>query len=338
MGRLGLHKTSVLSDLSSGEIKSVLSERDVSEDTSKEEKHILADRNISGGPGILRKSSKLQFKALGTIWNIDYNSKTNSYNKIILDAVKQFESDYSRFVSNSYISQLNSGIIVKNPKQELIQMLQFAKNSYVNTDGCFDISVGGTLEQNGYGNYTNITTNNSLPYYNYVKAGKSSININNKKIHIDFGGFGKGWLIDKIANIFGNNVPDYVINGGGDIYVKSKVKQKIYLEHPSAQDTYIGYTLINNKALAVSSNQKRTWQYKNKTYSHIVDPNNKNITNLQSIVTAQSAYLADMLATTLLIANIATIKNLQKIYKFDYLIIKNKGTFTKSKDFNFNTL
>ncbi|MDQ5953415.1 MAG: hypothetical protein QG647_149, partial [Patescibacteria group bacterium] len=32
---------------------------------------------------------RLGFKALGTIWNIDYSSKTNSYNKIILDAVKQ---------------------------------------------------------------------------------------------------------------------------------------------------------------------------------------------------------------------------------------------------------
>ncbi|MDQ5884932.1 MAG: FAD:protein transferase [Patescibacteria group bacterium] len=281
---------------------------------------------------------KLKFKALGTIWNINYSSKTNNYNKIILDAVKQFESDYSRFISNSYISQLNSGKIIKNPKKELIQMLQFAKKAYINTDGCFDVSVGGFLEQNGYGNYSNITTNNSLPYYNFINNGKSSISIDNKKIHIDFGGFGKGWLIDKIANIFGNNVPDHVINGGGDIYVKSKVKQKIYLEHPSAINTYIGYTLINNKALAVSSNQKRTWQNNNKTYSHILNPSNKDINNLQSLVTAPTANLADMLATTLLIANIATIKNLQKIYKFDYLIIKNNGTFTKSKDFNFDTL
>nr|MBP9821215.1 FAD:protein FMN transferase [Candidatus Saccharibacteria bacterium] len=106
---------------------------------------------------------KLKFKALGTIWNINYSSKTNNYNKIILDAVKQFESDYSRFISNSYISQLNSGKIIKNPKKELIQMLQFAKKAYINTDGCFDVSVGGFLEQNGYGNYSNITTNNSLP-------------------------------------------------------------------------------------------------------------------------------------------------------------------------------
>ena len=279
---------------------------------------------------------KLDFKALGTIWNINYSSKTNSYNKIILDTVKQFESDYSRFISKSYISQLNNGKIIKKPSQELIQMLQFAKDSYVNTNGCFDISVGGVLEQNGYGNNTNITTNNSQPYYNFIKNGKSSISINNNNIHLDFGGFGKGWLIDKIANIFGNNVPEYVINGGGDIYVKNNVKQKIYLEHPNAQDTYIGYTLINNKALAVSSNQKRTWKYNNKTYSHIIDPSNKDINNLQSIVTAPTANLADMLATTLLIANITTIKNLQNIYNFDYLIIKNNGTFTKSKDFNFN--
>ena len=86
---------------------------------------------------------KLDFKALGTIWNINYSSKTNSYNKIILDTVKQFESDYSRFISKSYISQLNNGKTIKNPSQELTQMLQFAKDSYVNSAGCFDISVGG---------------------------------------------------------------------------------------------------------------------------------------------------------------------------------------------------
>lgn len=278
---------------------------------------------------------KLGFKALGTIWNINYEHENNNYNKIILDAVKQFESSYSRFIKNSYISQLNGGKVIKNPKQELAQMMQFAKDSYVNTNGCFDISVGGILEQNGYGNYSNIAINSSLPYYNFIKNGKSSISINNNEIHLDFGGFGKGWLIDKIANIFGNNVPEYVINGGGDIYSKNKDKQKIYLEHPSIQDNYIGYTLINNIALAVSSNQKRTWQYNNKTYSHVVDTSNKDMANLQSFVTAPNAKLADMLATTLLIADNKTIKNLQKIYNFDYLIIKNNGTFTKSKSFNF---
>lgn len=281
---------------------------------------------------------KLDFKALGTVWYINYNNITDSYNKIILNTVKQFESDYSRFINSSYISQLNNGNTVQNPNKELRQMLQFAKDSYVNTDGFFDVSVGGQLEQNGYGKYTNITSKKSLPYYNFIKKGKSSISINNNIIHLDFGGFGKGWLIDKIANIFDDNVPEYVINGGGDILIKNKVKQKIYLEHPSAQDTYIGYTLINNKALAVSSNQKRTWQYNSKTYSHIIDPRNKDINNLQSIVTAPNANLADMLATTLLIANSETINNLQKIYNFDYLIIKNDGTFTKSKYFNFNNL
>ena len=59
---LGLRKTLILSDVYSGEIKFVLSDRDISVDTSKEEKHILAGKNMSGELGILGKPSLLGSK------------------------------------------------------------------------------------------------------------------------------------------------------------------------------------------------------------------------------------------------------------------------------------
>ena len=59
--KLNLRRTSALPDLNLGEIKSVFSDREVSKDTSNEEKLILAGQNISEKAGILRKLSNNAF-------------------------------------------------------------------------------------------------------------------------------------------------------------------------------------------------------------------------------------------------------------------------------------
>lgn len=58
---------------------------------------------------------------------------------------------------------------------------------------------------------------------------------------IDLGGLGKGWLIDKLSDLLRNEgYKEFLINGGGDMYVSSTEKQECYIEHPRDTELVIG--------------------------------------------------------------------------------------------------
>jgi thiamine biosynthesis lipoprotein len=123
---------------------------------------------------------------------------------------------------------------------------------------------------------------------------------------LDFGGFGKGWLIDDLGRLLRDEGYDqFVINGGGDILVSSPSPIEFALEHPTDSTKKIGTTRISQGALAVSSSVKRAWKQGDKSYHHIIDPRlggSSDSVIISTYVKADSALIADTMATLLLIA------------------------------------
>jgi thiamine biosynthesis lipoprotein len=70
----------------------------------------------------------------------------------------------------------------------------------------------------------------------------------------------------------------------------------IGLEHPDGE-TLVGTTRISHGGLGVSSNNKRTWVHEGKRYHHIIDPTGEQPTVQGSYVKADTALVADTLAT-----------------------------------------
>ncbi len=263
------------------------------------------------------------FQAIGTAWFIDLPDKYLSLETEILNVVHKFEADYSRFKPSSYVSQLNTTGVVTKPNQEFVDMLDFANDTYFKSGGLFNISVGGQLENNGYGQVPSRPNKIYSNYTKYLTIQPDSVTISKPDMHIDFGGFGKGWLIDKLANKLNEaGVPKYIINGGGDIYSHGSQQSVIYIEDPTKPDYYIGKVNIKNQSLASSSNIKRTWQVNGNEYSHIVDPTGKNSHDIASVhVIAKTSLLADTVATILYIANSFKRPDIAKIFDVEYLIV-----------------
>ena len=112
-------------------------------------------------------------------------------------------------------------------------------------------------------------------------------------------------MIDGIAAILnGHGVPQYIVNGGGDLYAKAAEPIGIALENPLMPGTMLQQIALQNGALAGSDTLKRTWHTGDVKKHHIIDPRTEDSSSsgiIACYVTAETALTADMAATVLLI-------------------------------------
>ncbi len=251
-------------------------------------------------------SARFDCEGIGTKWWFELldqptfpaHLKTN-----IRTTIDQFNKDYSRFVPSSYIGRLNTLKVVDHPPSELRDMLLFARDMFYESKGSFNVSIGGKLHAQGYGT-RELAAVIDEHVWDKITIDDNRITIP-ENVVVDNGGFGKGWLIDKLGKVFRNNGYDqFIINGGGDMLVSSDTPIQIGLEDPSDTSKLIGSIRISRGALAASSNNKRQWTHDGETFSHIIDPrfgHEASVFPSGTFVKADTALMADTMATILLI-------------------------------------
>ena len=259
-----------------------------------------------------------EFEAIGTHWWIESLDDVG-ISSDIKDAIQcytvEFERRYSRFRDDSLVTKLSQNGVLYDPPHELLEMLAFARTMFHATEGAFSPFVGNDLENLGYGKL--LTTNTiartkrskSTKCPDFFNAGatwdKAAVHVEKGTV-LDFGGFGKGWLIDEYVKMLrARGVRKFIVNGGGDLYIQSDVAVDVALEDPYDSTKKIGVVKIQKGALAASSIVKRSWEDGDETYHHIIDPSTRRPTDshaIASFVLADTALVADTLATTLIVA------------------------------------
>lgn len=254
-------------------------------------------------------SKIIEFNGLGSYWEceiLDADFPVEKYfeiRQILTERLQEFSKNYSRFDEKSLISRLNRSHQINNPPTEMVEMFEFARKMFNETDGIFNISVGGELNSMGYGSKKQSAKVQS-DFWNNVIIENSKI-ITPPDSVIDFGGFGKGWLIDDFVQILiQNEIHNFIVNGGGDLYVHSDKPIEINLEHPFNSTMSVGQTKITDGAMAASSIIKRTWIDDGVRHHHIINPTTGDSADSEIIATfvkADSAKIADVMATVLII-------------------------------------
>jgi thiamine biosynthesis lipoprotein len=140
---------------------------------------------------------------------------------LVLKEIEIFEKTYSRFLENSQISTLNSQRYLQNPTQELLYLIQIGLYFYHKTDGYFNPILGGVLEDLGYDKDYSFALKNQdkiidgnfeKDLFQQVSNPKDFVVFEANKISFvgkgnwDLGGYGKGFLIDKIGAILEETV------------------------------------------------------------------------------------------------------------------------------------
>lgn len=268
-----------------------------------------------------------EFDAIGTHWWIERldGSVMTSENRARLDAVaEQFDTRYSRFRDDSLVMRLASEGQLDAVPEEMIRMLEFSKQLYMESNGAFNLTVGGALHALGYGSRRHAATVVESPW-GAVSWHANSVTVPTGCV-LDFGGFGKGWLIERFAKeLQKEGVVTYLINGGGDIYVNASQPIEFALESPFDQGKAIGTTRIQKGALAGSSSIKRSWNHRGKPYHHIVDPATQESSDtgvVASFVRADSALLADAVAT-IVILRPKLVRRFERRYNLKVILVPN---------------
>lgn len=284
------------------------------------------------------------WQGIGTHWMFciyDEISK-DKYQRLtegIVAITQTFEKNYSRFLPDSYVSQLSAKGELTNFPHELYEMLLYSQKISEITHNAFSVTIANKLEEYGYDSKYSFTKKESA-------LNGSVLELTPKKItllpgtKLDLGGIGKGWLLDKLAmHLKAEGIQYFYINGGGDIVATSNFEKEIEfdLENPSNTDETIGKISIKDSAIACSAPNRRQWTDKlsGKMYHHLI--NNKSgelITDLKAIFTyGKTALHADSASTALFVSDFEDYKLIKEFFNVEYLLITSDNNAIRTNNY-----
>lgn len=285
------------------------------------------------------RSFDLAFDAIGTKWLINCYEASGTKLKeeienIILNRIEEFDKTYSRFRKDSIvwkISQKKGEYIFPKDDDKLFDLYE---KLYKITNGAFTLLIGNVLDQAGYDSNYSLTPReiNKIPKESDVFSYSSPILKIRKPFILDFGGLGKGYLIDILCGILvENGVVSFCIDGGGDIFYKTRNSKPLTvgLENPDDKNQVIGIVKILNQSICASSGNRRKWD----KFHHIINPHTlKSPSDVKATwVIAKDALTADAMATCLFLEK---PERLLKYFDFEYLIMFPDNLVKSSKNFN----
>ena len=276
------------------------------------------------------------FEAIGTKWVIDCFEAFTSKKKVeilIQKRVEEFDKTYSRFRKDSLVWKISEKtgeyIFPEDSKDFFTTYDKF----YKVTNGLFTPLIGNTLSEAGYDlDYSLVPKKiNKVPEVSTVYSWDYPKLITKKPYILDFGGLGKGYLVDIISGLLKENgVKSFCVDGGGDMICSNlKEPMRVGLENPKDEKQVIGVVELNNKSVCASSGNRRRWD----KYHHIMNPKTLESTDeiLATWVIANDAITADGLATSLFLT---PVKTLIKYFDFEYFILYPDFKFEKSNNFS----
>lgn len=230
-----------------------------------------------------------QFKAMGCPCNVQLYAPNHAKAQQVIDAllteVQRLEQKYSRYLSNSLLSQINQsagqaqGIVVD---EETAALLDYAANCYQQSDGLFDISAGilnqvWTFKQAALPKQTDIDRLLKLVGWHKIQWHKPHLVLPLKGMALDFGGIVKEYAVDSAASVCLNHgIHHALIDLGGDIRAVGCQADgsawQVGIRHPRKLEKLLNHINLKKGAIASSGDYERYIQVDGKRYCHILNP------------------------------------------------------------------
>jgi FAD:protein FMN transferase len=281
------------------------------------------------------ESFQLKFEAIGTKWVIDcFDVQTPKKDllKKIKNRIETFDKTYSRFRRDSLVWKIskNSGNYTFPPDSK--KLFDLYDLLYKISDGRFTLLIGNPLSQAGYDYKYSLKPEkiNKVPDIDSVYSFEYPTLTTKTPYILDFGGLGKGYLIDIISGLLlEEKIDSFCIDAGGDILCHNlKDKLRIGLENPKNFMQVVGVVELQNGNLCASAGSRRKWD----KFHHILDP--KTLKSPEGIlatwVMAKETIIADGLATCLFLVPPG---KLIKYFDFEYLVLYSDFRIDKSLNF-----
>ncbi len=269
-----------------------------------------------------------QFQALGGLNDIQIFAESEEraaevFTRVSAE-VRRIETKYSRFNQDSVVSHINTyaGSAPVLVDDETARLLSIADGLYGLSGGLFDIT-SGALQKVWDFRSPELPTREKITE-SLTRVGWGKVIWNRPKImlglpdmHLDFGGFGKEYAVDRAFEVCREmGVSSGLINFGGDLRIvgprPNGAPWRVGICHPRKQRETIKYCELTSGALATSGDYERFKIVDGNRYCHIINPiTGFPVSDFQSVsVFAESCLMSGALST------IAMLKGIQEGKKF----------------------
>lgn len=223
---------------------------------------------------------------------------------------RDFSDRYSRFRQDNELWKFNEST-GHHISPELFSLLEKSLQFAASTQGYFDPSVLPSLEKEGYHGAYAHSTEHHFSWQNLTLHPASCSFEKPLDLKFDFGGIGKGFIVDTIATFFGQQFQNFLIDAGGDICVRGKNRVNAYdfwaidIEDPFDREQAIATLLLRDQAIATSGSNRRKWEHQGRIKHHLINPHTQQSAESDFVsvtVIAPDTVTADIWAKTLFIA------------------------------------
>ncbi|HTO03658.1 MAG TPA: FAD:protein FMN transferase [Opitutus sp.] len=295
--------------------------------------HRSSAAEVMDSAGALRR---VTFRAMGTKCEIQYAcddlQRAAAFERTAVGWVQAFEAKYSRFRDDSLIGRINAaaGREWIDIDADMEQMLKLCDTLFFLTQGILDPTALPLLRIWNYKaehlvlpTESEIAAARRLVGWSKVQRTPGKIFLPETGMALDFGGFGKEYAVDIVAQIAANaGIADVLVDFGHDLRALGKPPGRpawhVGLEDPKQPGTSAGSVALGgSRGIASSGDYLRQFTHDGKRYGHIIDPRTgRPVANgcLQSTVIAGTCLHAGVLSTTAFVLGV--VKGIEFIQMF----------------------
>lgn len=258
--------------------------------------------------------------------------------------IDRFEQRFSRFLPDSELTHLNLHAGQQVPISAALQrLLTTAKKYATRTGGLYNPFILPALQQAGYrSSWPSPDTPTVLDFSGRRTAVPGELRLGTGWAQIpantalDLGGIGKGYLIDRLAELLNpQQLSGYWLSLGGDIVCRG-YDANGEAWHIGVQDArdpgkavrYLVNTHGQTMAIATSGTTKRQGVVQGREWHHLIDPRSGRPATtdiLTATVTSDSAAAADVFAKAIVIAGPEQAKRYKAAGYINSCILQSKG-------------
>ena len=283
----------------------------------------------------------------------------NTYYNTMVDDFRYYHELFDIYNSYDGVNNIktindNAGKKAIEVDQNIIDLINLAKEISKLSDGAFDITSGSLLkvwhnyrdegkDLNNDGYYGNTPSIKELEaaasYHGYnhiiVDDDNNTVYIDDENISLDVGGIGKGYAVEKVAQHLESIGLKYgSVNGGGNQRIVNTKPDgsgfNVGIQNPRGENSSIIAVLKNqsNKAVVTSGDYQNYYIAKdNIVYSHIIDPATLFPANhyYSVSIAIDDSGLADCLSTALFVLDynegLSLIEKIKEKYDKDIIVV-----------------
>lgn len=230
---------------------------------------------------------------MGTVFEIEAYGKDAERTAAAVEeafaAIRRADEILSDYRDDSELSRLNrdgaQGFVPLSA--DLFAVLQKSVEYSRLTDGAFDVTVGPMVDAWRQASKDGRLPNDrerarwlSLVGHSLLRldGSQQAARFDRPEMRVDIGGIGKGWAVDRAADILRQHGIERALISAGtsSIYAlgapPGESAWKVAIRHPRDEDDLLAVVALRDESLSTSADYEQAREIGGKPYSHILDP------------------------------------------------------------------